>query len=119
MFEVCVSGIDGERGAFKVDIDAVEAIVRDDAGDRGDVVWNAVWIGKREVLAAAAEGDHDFFALALQVGNVGFELRGVEPGRSLELHRSFGRVLIRCRKGNDDHVPLRRDLADGDSGTSP
>ena len=42
MLEVRVAGIDGERRAFEVDVDAVEAVLGDDAGDGGDEVRNAL-----------------------------------------------------------------------------
>ncbi len=59
---------------------------------------NALRIGEREVLAAAAEGNHDLLALALQVGDVGLELLGIESGGRVELHGPFRRVLVRCRR---------------------
>src|SRR5450759_1825715 len=78
MLKVRVSGVDGERRAFEVDVDTVEAVLGDNAGDRGDEVRSALRIGEREVLAAATEGNHDLLALALQVGNAGLELFGIE-----------------------------------------
>src|SRR5664279_6503283 len=97
MLKVRVSGVDGERRAFEVDVDTVEAVLGDNAGDRGDEVRSALRIGEREVLAAATEGNHDLLALALQVGNVGLELFGIESGGCVELHGPFRCIPIRCR----------------------
>ena len=69
------------------------------------------------MLAAAAERNHDLLALALQVGNVGLELFGIEAGGRVELHGPFRRVFVRRGEGDDDDVPLRRDLAERDGGT--
>ena len=76
-------------------------------------------IGEREVLAAAAEGDHHLLALALQPGDVGLELFGVEAGGRAELHGPFRRIPIRRGEGDDDDVPLRRDFAQRDGGARP
>src|ERR1017187_1726149 len=117
VLKVPVSGIDGERRAFEIDVDAVEAVLGDDARDRGDEVRNPLAIGEREVLTAATEGNHDLFALALQVANVALELCGIQSGGCLQLHGPFRCILIRCRESYDDDVPLGRDLAEREGGT--
>src|SRR4051794_30289742 len=117
MFEIRVSGFNRERGAFEIDIYPIETILGDDARYRGNVVRNALRVGEREVLAAATERDHDLLALALQVSNIALELLGIQAGRRVKLHGPFRRILVRCRESDDDHVPLRRDLAERESGT--
>ena len=42
---------------------------------------------------------------------------GIESGGCAELHGAFGRVLVRRGEGDDDDVPLRRDLAKRNGGT--
>ena len=74
-------------------------------------------IVERNVHAAAAERNHHLLSLALQVGDVGFELLGIKPGGRVELHRPFRRILFRRGEGDDDDVPLRRDLAERQAGT--
>ena len=69
------------------------------------------------MLAAAAERDHDLLALALQVGDVGLELFGIESGGRVELHGAFRRVPVGRGEGDDDDVPLRRNFAQRDGGT--
>src|SRR4051794_16645727 len=112
MSEIHISGFDRERGAFEIDVDPVETVLRDDARYRGNVVRNALRVGEGEVLAAATKGDHDLLALALQIRNVALELLGIETGRCVKLHGPFRRVLVRGGESDDDHVPLRRDLAE-------
>src|ERR1017187_9483467 len=117
MLEIRVSGGDGERRALEIDVDAVEAVVSHDAGHRGDEVRNALRNGEGEVLAATAERNHDLPAVALQPGDVGLELFGIQSGGCVELHGPFGRILVGRGEGDEDEVPLRRDLAKGDGGT--
>src|ERR1700691_3090608 len=93
MLEVRVPWINREGRAFKVDINAVEAVFADNLRDRRDIQRHAFRISEREVLATAAQGDHDLLALALQQSNVRLELRGIETCGRMELHRAFGRVL--------------------------
>ena len=116
MPEIRVAGIDGKRRALEIDVDAVEAVLGDNPGDGGDEVRNALRIGEREVLSAAAERNHDLLPLALQIGDVGFKLLGVQTGRRVELHRAFRRILVRGSESDDDDVPLRRDFAHREGG---
>ena len=46
MLEVRVSGIDGERRTFEVDVDTIEAVLGDDASDGGDEVRDAFRVGE-------------------------------------------------------------------------
>src|SRR5690348_10851950 len=118
MAEVRVAGIDGERRAFKINIDSVEAVLGNNLSNGRNEVRNALWIGKREMLPAAAQRDHDLFAAAFQVCDIRLELCGIESGGRMELHRAFGRILIRRRESDDYDVPLRRYIAKREGGTS-
>src|SRR6185369_3253741 len=81
VLEVGVAGVDGERGTFEIDVNAVEPVFADDACDGGDEVGHTLGVCQGEVLPSAAERDHDLLALTLEPGDVGFVLRGVEAGR--------------------------------------
>src|SRR5271168_2089177 len=110
MAVVGVARVDREGGAFKVDIDAVEAVFAHDGDDRRDEGGNATGVGEGEVLAAASEGDHDLFAAALYRGDIGLELlQGLSCGR-VELHGALSGVVVGRGEGDDDDIPLRRDL---------
>src|SRR3984957_14129787 len=116
MLEVRVPWINRERRAFKVDIDAVEAVFADNLRDGRDIHWHALRVSEGEMLATPAERDHDLLPLALQVRNVRLKLRGVETCGRMELHGAFGRVFRGSGEGDDDHVPLGRDLAQRKNG---
>ena len=99
-----------ERRAFEIDVDAVEAVVRHDAAYGGDEILSGIGSVKRHVDAAAAERYEHLPALALQVGDVRFELGGIKTGWSVELERALRGVLFRRGEGHDDDVPLGRDV---------
>ena len=66
---------------------------------------------QREVLSAAAERDQDLLSLALQPRDVVFHLRQIEARPHMQLHCALCRLMIHVGKRHDDHIPLRRHIA--------
>src|ERR1700733_38582 len=110
MAEVGMAGREDERGRFEVECDAFEAILGDDAGDGRDEVGNVPRVVELEVLAASAEGDHYLLPLALECGDVCLQLIGIDAAGKAEVKRSFGRGFVGRGEGDEDDVPLCRDL---------
>src|ERR1700692_168152 len=112
MLKVRIARGGGEGRAFEIDVDAVKSVARENACDGRDEIRNPLRIGQGEVLASAAERNHDLPALALQVADVGPELFGVESRGRVELHRAFSRVAIGRGERDQYGVPLRGDFAE-------
>src|SRR5581483_7351856 len=112
MLEMRISWVEHEGGRLKIQVDAIEAVVTHDAGDRRDEVGNALRIVECEVAAASAQGDHHFFALVLQPRDVVLELSQIKTGSNKQPQRSLRGGSIGNRKRNNHDVPLRRNIAE-------
>ena len=111
MPEVRVSRVQRQRGALKVNVDSVKAVLRFDLRYRVHEIGNACLLVEREILTATAERDQHLLPLALQPRNIVFHLREVQPRPHVHLHRALRRLMIHVCERNDDHIPLRRNIS--------
>ena len=111
MPEIRVARIEHKRWTFEVNVDTVEAVLRHDLRHRIHEVRNACGLHQRKVLSAAAQRDQHLLSLALQPRDVVFHLRQIEARPHMQLQSAFCRLMIHVGKGHNDHIPLRRNIA--------